>query len=123
MHRSAAAAVAALLVIGYINGASMTSAAPDPTKPTVVLAALGDSITTAAGSCGPYPRCLNHSWATGTKVNSVYQRLQAANPEVNVKPLNLAQPGAGSAYLYVEAMAAVARKADYITILIGANDA
>jgi hypothetical protein len=56
-------------------------------------------------------------------VYSVYQRLQAANPNVNVQPLNLAEPGAGAAYLYVEAQAAVAQKADFITILIGANDA
>ena len=42
---------------------------------TVVFAALGDSTTTAAFTCGPYPRCLDYSWATGTRVYSVLQRL------------------------------------------------
>jgi lysophospholipase L1-like esterase len=56
-------------------------------------------------------------------VYSVYQRLRAANPHVNIQPVNLAEPGAGADYLYIEAMAAVERQADYVTILIGANDA
>ncbi len=123
MRRWLAAVVTVLLGVGYVNGASQPWSAPDPAKRTVVLAALGDSITTAAGTCGIYFRCLDHSWATGTQVYSVFQRLRAARPDVNVQPVNLAEPGAGVGYLYTEVLAAVAAKADYVTILIGANDA
>jgi lysophospholipase L1-like esterase len=123
MRRLIASVVTVLLGVGYVDGASPQRSAPDPAKRTVVFTALGDSITTAAGTCGPYLRCLDESWATGTQVYSVFQRLRAAQPDVNVEPVNLAEPGVGVGYLYTEAEGAVTRKADYVTILIGANDA
>ena len=123
MRRFAAVAIVVLLVIGYIDGKSPERPAPDPGKRTVVFAALGDSITTAAGTCGPYFKCYDNSWATGTKVYSVHRQLQAAHPKVDVRPVNLAVPGAGVGYLYFQALEAVELKAAYLTILIGANDA
>ena len=112
-----------LLGVGFVNGASQTRPAPDPSKRSVVLVAMGDSITTAAGTCGPYLKCLDNSWATGIAVFSVYQRLRATRKDVDVKAVNLAQPGVGVAYLSQQASNAVAQQADYVTILIGANDA
>jgi len=123
MRRLAALVFLVLLIVGYFDGKSPARPAPDPAKRTVVFAALGDSITTAAGTCGPYFLCYDNSWATGTNVHSVYRRLQAANPTVNIQAVNLAEPGAGAGYLYYQAIEAKARHADYVSILIGANDA
>ena len=123
MRRITAVMLLVLLVVGYFGGKSPARFAPDPAKQTVVFAALGDSITTAAGTCGPYFLCYDNSWATGTNVHSVYRRLQAANPKVNVQPVNLAEPGVGAAHLFPQAIEAMALHAGYVTILIGANDA
>ncbi|MET0493959.1 MAG: GDSL-type esterase/lipase family protein [Actinoplanes sp.] len=123
MRRLAAVVLLVLLVVGYFDGRSPARSEPDPTKRTVVFAALGDSITTAAGTCGPYFLCYDNSWATGTEVHSVYRRLQAANPTVNIQPVNLAEPGVGASHLFLQGIEATALNAAYITILIGANDA
>ena len=123
MRRFTVVVLLVLLVVGYFDGKSPARSAPDPTKRTVVFAALGDSITTAAGTCGPYFLCYDNSWATGTNVHSVYRRLQAANPKVNVQPVNLAEPGVGAGHLYFQAIEAMSLNAGYVTILIGANDA
>ena len=123
MRRLTAVVLLVLLIVGYFDGKSPAQSAPDPAKQTVVFAALGDSITTAAGTCGPYFLCYDNSWATGTNVHSVYRRLQAANPTVNVQPVNLAEPGARAGYLYSQAVEAMALHASFVTVLIGANDA
>jgi len=123
MRRLTAVVLLLLLVVGYFDGKSPARSVPDPAKQTVVFAALGDSITTAAGTCGPYFLCYDNSWATGTNVHSVYRRLQAANPTVNVRAVNLAEPGVGAGHLYSQAIEAMSLNAGYVTILIGANDA
>jgi lysophospholipase L1-like esterase len=123
MRRLIVLIVAALLGVGYVNGASPDRMAVDPAKRTVTLIALGDSITAASGACGPRIRCPDHSWATGIHVFSVFQRLRQARKDVDVTAVNLGEPGAGVAYLYAEAEEAVRQRADYVTILIGANDA
>lgn len=89
MRRLLALIATVLLGVGYVHGASQTRPAPDPAKRTVVLVAMGDSITTAAGTCGPYLRCLDKSWATGIDVFSVYQRLRAARKDVDVNDLGI----------------------------------
>jgi lysophospholipase L1-like esterase len=122
MRAFLAAVVLVLLGIGYAGRASPDGPAPAPGKRTVVLIALGDSITTAAMTCGVAFNCPDYSWVTGTRVDSLYQQLRARK-KVNVRPVNLAEPGDGVAHLAGQASTAVARKADYITILIGANDA
>jgi lysophospholipase L1-like esterase len=90
------------------------------------IAALGDSITQAANTCcerGNHPA---QSWSTGYEgsdgVLSHYERLAARLPPVGLSNHNDAVSGAKAADLPGQASEAVAQQADYVTILIGAND-
>jgi len=89
------------------------------------MVALGDSLTAAYGSCLAPTSCPRNSWATGdgTQVDSHYRRILKANPAIREHARNLARPGARVSDLRGQATAAVARKADYVTILVGGNDA
>jgi len=91
-----------------------------------VVAALGDSITRAANTCcgpGDHPA---QSWSTGNDgtdgVRSHYERLAALPLPAGLAGHNDAASGATAAGLPAQAARAVARRADYVTILIGAND-
>lgn len=88
------------------------------------MAALGDSITAGYNACGLYRDCPDRSWSTGTDpaVNSLYLRLLAQNPAIDGHAVNLAASGATAADLPGQARAALASDAEYVTILIGAND-
>jgi lysophospholipase L1-like esterase len=99
------------------------AAAADPV-PTV-MAALGDSISAGFNACGWYLACTSRSWSAGDDpgVNSHYMRMLAIGPSVKGHNLNLAVAGSTSADLAVQAERAVAAKAGYVTILIGAQDA
>ncbi|MCT9930341.1 GDSL-type esterase/lipase family protein [Planotetraspora sp. A-T 1434] len=90
-----------------------------------VLAALGDSISAGFNACGWYVSCTSRSWAAGdnTEVNSHYLRLLALGPAIKGHNLNFAVPGSTSADLVGQARQAVEKGADYVTILIGAQDA
>ncbi|MFC7535012.1 GDSL-type esterase/lipase family protein [Actinoplanes sp. GCM10030250] len=126
--------VLALLAVFAIacEGAGAT---PEPTddvptgKPPAGLpssmAALGDSITAGFGSCLAFVACSRNSWSTGSgsAVDSHYQRILEANPKIKGKARNFAEPGAESGALAGQAAQAVEMKAQYVTILIGANDA
>ncbi|RJL27147.1 GDSL-type esterase/lipase family protein [Bailinhaonella thermotolerans] len=94
-------------------------AAPDS------IAALGDSITRGFNACGWYLDCTSRSWAAGdhASVRSHYSRILATNPDIAGHNYNLAKSGADSRDLARQAAEAVTRKPDYVTILIGANDA
>ncbi len=87
------------------------------------VAALGDSITRAYGLCQGWGDCPQSSWATGSdrNVDSHFARLSSdgARPEVR----NLAVSGATVAGLGAQARQAVVARADYVTVLIGGNDA
>lgn len=89
------------------------------------MAALGDSITAGFGSCGTYVVCGRNSWATGTadEVDSHYSRIRAKNGKISGHAHSYARPGAEADDLDNQAARAVSQKADYITVLIGANDA
>jgi lysophospholipase L1-like esterase len=89
------------------------------------MAALGDSITAGLGSCGTYVVCGRNSWATGTgdDLDSHYQRILAANAKIKGHAESFARPGAEADALAGQASKAVGMKAQYITVLIGANDA
>jgi lysophospholipase L1-like esterase len=106
-----------------------TVPAPPPPAPPAglpsVIVALGDSLTTGVGSCGPIRACPDRSWATGSdpEVNSHATRIKAANPDITVRATNLAARGARAADLRKQATAAVQAKAQYVTVLIGADDA
>jgi lysophospholipase L1-like esterase len=110
----AVAAVLALLV-----GSAPAATPPIPNS----MAALGDSITRAFNACGFYVDCPSRSWSTGSAVNSHYVRIQAKNPSITGRNYNDALSGAEMVDLNTQAQAAVAQRVDYVTILMGANDA
>lgn len=87
------------------------------------ITALGDSITTAYNTGALFTDAKANSWSTGTNtsVNSLYLRILSVNPLISGKNTNLAVSGAKMADLSGQA-SLVNRKAEYVTILIGAND-
>lgn len=91
------------------------------------MAALGDSITQAKGADSATPAPATHlSWATGhhppDPIGSHYERLLDAGAQVEGNAVNLAGDGARMADAPRQAAAAVDAGADYVTILLGAND-
>ncbi|SNY64772.1 SGNH/GDSL hydrolase family protein [Paractinoplanes atraurantiacus] len=89
------------------------------------MAALGDSITAGFASCFALVACERRSWATGSDsaVDSHYRRIRDSNAAIKGKAYNFAEPGADSADLAAQARKAVNTKVQYVTILIGSNDA
>ncbi|MGX9898772.1 SGNH/GDSL hydrolase family protein [Arthrobacter sp. SA17] len=88
------------------------------------MAALGDSITRAHSVCchpGDQPEL---SWSTGSNaaqgIQSHYRRLLEVQPGLSRN--NNAVSGSTAADLPAQAAAAASQGADYVTILIGAND-
>jgi lysophospholipase L1-like esterase len=87
------------------------------------IAALGDSITRGFNACGFYADCTRRSWSTGgSGVKSHLARFEGLGAQIQAEH-NLAVDGARADSLAAQAAAAVAAKADYVTIEIGANDA
>lgn len=120
---TALAAVASLLLAsGCAQSAPDARVSARPSAPGSI-AALGDSITRAYGLCDGWGDCPQSSWATGTDpgVGSHFARLAAggAGPRVH----NLAISGATVASLDAQARQAVSARAEYVTVLIGGNDA
>ncbi|MFH8248873.1 GDSL-type esterase/lipase family protein [Microbacterium sp. B2969] len=110
----------AVLVAGSLLGASSATAAPAlPAK----MAALGDSITQGTMTCSALFSCPTNSWSTGTtaSVNSHASRLRAAG--ATLQTFNDSVVSSTSAALPGQATKAVGQGAQYVTILIGANDA
>ncbi len=97
------------------------AAGATPPRPRA-MAALGDSITRGFAACGRGGDCVETSWATGTTdgLDSHWQRLDADTRDGNH---NLAVSGARVAGLAAQVRAAVRLRPDYVTVLIGANDA
>lgn len=120
------AALIALACEGSDRGAHPSPGPSRPPRPDLPasMAALGDSVTTAFGSCLVLASCQRNSWSTGdgTQVESIYRRLLAANPAIRRQARNHAAPGARVAALPAQATAAVRADVEYVTILIGAND-
>ncbi|WP_271217553.1 SGNH/GDSL hydrolase family protein [Streptosporangium carneum] len=90
-----------------------------------VLAALGDSISAGFNACGWYVTCPSRSWSAGEDpaVQSHYMRLLDLDRGALGHNVNLAVPGATSADLAGQVAGAVERRADYVTVLVGAQDA
>ena len=117
-----AAALVVATAVGCTAGDAPEGDATDmPARPRT-MAALGDSITRAFTACGRGGDCVETSWATGTAgdLDSHWQRLDVDDREGNH---NLAVSGARVAGLAGQVEAAVRLRPDYVTILIGANDA
>lgn len=111
-----------LLFFFIAAGAQPAAAATYPKS----MAALGDSISQAADVCCWYGDHPAQSWSTGSNrydgIRSHYERLLPLQPAIAGKNYNNSRSGAKAADLPAQARAAVAQKAQYVTILIGAND-
>lgn len=111
-----------LLFFFVVAGAQPASAAPLPKS----MAALGDSITQATDVCCWYGNHPAQSWSTGDGrfdgITSHYERLLQLQPAIAGRNYNNSRSGAKAADLPRQAQAAVNQKAEYVTILIGAND-
>ncbi|MCW6010490.1 SGNH/GDSL hydrolase family protein [Micromonospora sp. CPCC 205371] len=121
LPRRLPAVLAAALAAVLVAPSAALAAAPVPSS----IASLGDSITRAFNSCGFYVDCPSRSFSTGTttSVNSHYQRILAANPAIAGRNHNDARSGATAADMAGQAATAVGQGVDYVTLLIGANDA
>jgi lysophospholipase L1-like esterase len=117
-----------LTLIAVAALVAVPSALADPARvgyPSSV-ASTGDSITRAFNTGFlPFVDWPPNSWATGSSgaVNSHYRRILAANPFVFGRNFNDAVSGADMADLAGQVQRAVAQGAEYVTILMGANDA
>jgi len=102
-----------------------TPAAGATTPPPSSMAALGDSITRGFDACGFFADCPSASFATGTtaSIRSHYTRIVAVNSAMSGHANNDAKTGAKAADLNRQAQTAVSQNVQYVTILMGANDA
>jgi lysophospholipase L1-like esterase len=118
-RRSTVVIVALVAALAY-----PTSAVAAPAPPNSI-ASMGDSITRGFNACGFFVDCVSRSFSTGstTSVNSHYLRIRAVNAGINGHSVNVARTGAASADMAGQASAAVSSGAQYVTMLIGANDA
>jgi len=91
------------------------------------IAALGDSITQAANANGVAETMPQHSWTTGYDsgdiVNSHYERILAINSNMLNNNFNDAVNGARMDDIFGQAQIAISQSPEYITILMGGNDA
>ncbi len=89
------------------------------------MAAIGDSISRATNVCCFYGDRPGRSWSTGYVSDSIashYERILTANPDMAGNAHNDAVAGAKMANAASQAASAVSQQAEYVTILMGAND-
>ena len=101
------------------------TAAATPPLPTS-MAAIGDSITRATDVCCWYGDHPGKSWSAGNDGDSIlshYERILAANPNIAGNEHNDSVSGAKMADADGQAASAVSQQVEYVTILMGANDA
>jgi lysophospholipase L1-like esterase len=117
---SAAAAFAAFLVAPASAASGASLPLPDS------MAAAGDSITQAfdVNVAGIFQDNPAYSWATGTKtsVDSLYQRVLAANPAIKGHEYNDAVAGSMMSALEGQVKTAASQHVQYLTVEIGADD-
>ncbi|MCG5213651.1 GDSL-type esterase/lipase family protein [Streptosporangium soli] len=125
MVRASVTALAGAALVSAVCLVPGQASASASIWPPGVMAALGDSISAGFNACGWYVKCTSRSWSAGdhADVDSHYLRLRRADGQISGHNLNLAKPGATSAELAVQVREAIERHADYVTILIGAQDA
>jgi lysophospholipase L1-like esterase len=104
--------------------APSTAAADGPAHPTS-MSSLGDSITRGFNASGWFSDWPSRSWSTGTyaAVDSHYARLRAHTPAITGNAHNNARTGAKMGALAGQATTSVSQGAEYVTVLMGANDA
>ena len=116
--RLAAAALVALVI-----GAAPATA---QTVPPDSMASTGDSITRAFNTgLIPYTDAPRNSWSTGGRqyVWSHYRRILAVNPQILGRNFNDAESGAEMEDLPGQMTRVNLQQVDYVTVLMGANDA
>lgn len=115
--------VAILLVLLAVP--TLTASAAPPPLPGSI-ATIGDSITRGFDSCCWYGDHPSHSWSTGysswDRFKSHYERIRDANPAIDGREHDNAVTGAKMASGPGQAAKAVQQQAQYVTILLGAND-
>jgi lysophospholipase L1-like esterase len=90
------------------------------------MASTGDSITRAFNTgLIPYTDAPRNSWSTGSRayVRSHYRRILAVNPRIFGRNYNDARSGADMAELEGQMRAVNTQGVEYVTVLMGANDA
>jgi lysophospholipase L1-like esterase len=106
----------------YFFAPAASAAPPWPSS----MAAIGDSITRAYDVCCSYGDHPNQSWSTGYAwydgITSHYERIQGQNSAITGHAYNDAVTGAKMSAAATQASNAVAQGAEYVTILLGAND-
>jgi lysophospholipase L1-like esterase len=121
MRRFLVGTLAAVVLLGLGQPATaQTVTYPDS------MAATGDSITRAFNSGAiPWTDAPWNSWSTGSSgyVWSHYRRILAANPSIFLRNFNDARSGAKMAELSRQVALVNLQHVDYVTILMGANDA
>lgn len=112
-----------LLLVGV--AVPRAAAATSPPLPRS-MAAIGDSMTQAADVCCFYGDHPANSWSTGSAswdgVNSHYERIRALKGAISGRAYNDSVSGARMSAAPAQAAKAVAQGAEYVTILMGAND-
>jgi lysophospholipase L1-like esterase len=122
--RRLAIVLGAVALLALAVAAFLIRRDPVPLEPPLpsVVAAIGDSITVAvAAGGGPWPHP-GRSWSTGDELDSShYERLVERGTDAERH--NFAVPGARMEEAPAQASRAVEAGADYVTLLLGANDA
>lgn len=113
--------LAALLATAALLAVAPAAQAAWPNK----MAAMGDSYTEATATCAGVITCMANSWSTGTNtdVNSHYLRIKAVNSAITDNKKNVSVHGEKAIHLERQANDVVAYGAEYVTILMGHNDA
>src|SRR5690349_17736786 len=111
----------ATLTTAVLTTQQAAAASPIPNS----MASMGDSITRGFNASGWFVDSTGRSFSTGTDsvVNSQYSRILAKNPTISGKNFNDGKTGAKATDMAGQASTAVGQHVDYVTILIGANDA
>jgi lysophospholipase L1-like esterase len=118
-----------LAVVSLVIGLAAPASAAKPPSSSLPrsMASTGDSVTRAFDATGSgcfLSDCPQYSWSTGTdrKVDSHYSRLLASSRKIRGHAYNDARTGAKMADLSGQLAAAASQNADYVTVLMGAND-
>jgi hypothetical protein len=124
MRRAVSVVVVTVAAIAVLAAPAPATAASPPLPSSI--AAIGDSITRAFDVCCYYGDHPANSWSTGDfgldSVRSHYERVRALNPAIAGHQHSDAVTGAKMANGPAQAANAVAQGAQYVTILLGAND-
>jgi lysophospholipase L1-like esterase len=116
-----------LLLLGFVGAvlAAAPVASASPPLPSSI-AGIGDSITRATDVCCWYGDHPAQSWSTGggpfDGIRSHYERILVLNPGIYRRNYNDARSGARMRDAQAQAQTAVMQQANYVTILMGAND-